>query len=94
MVEPGRHTQGCNPRLEVLNLGLGTLICGVDWEELATGVIGLKSGTLLKCRLACAGLGVEFTTGREENVGSWGNGQLGAGGGGGDRGAGFHCGLA
>lgn len=27
-VEPGRHTDGCRPRLDVLNLGLGTRMPG------------------------------------------------------------------
>lgn len=88
-MEPGRQTPGCNPRLEVLNLGLGTLNSWLDGEEPA-GPTGLRSGTLLNCLFAVAGLGVGFDPGLEDKFGSSGSGAFGAGGG--VRGEGFHCG--
>lgn len=51
-VDPGRQTQGCRPRLEVLNLGLGTLLGRVLLD--AGRPRGLRSGALLNCLLACA----------------------------------------
>lgn len=54
-VDPGRQTLGCRPKLEVLNLGLGTL---VGWAApdagrgAPVGPRGLRSGALLNCLLA------------------------------------------
>ena len=55
MVAPGRQTQGCRPRLLVLNLGLRPPT--EDWLLLDEGrypLVGLRSGTLINCRLACS----------------------------------------
>lgn len=91
IVEPGRQTHGCNPRLEVLNLGLGTLNCGLECEEDPGGLMGLRSGTLLNCLFACCWLSDRVDFGEEEKLGSWGSGAFGAGGGGEERGAHPHC---
>lgn len=69
IVDPGRQTQDCRPALEVLNLGLGTL-AGVLLDvsrEAPAGPMGLRSGALLNCLLACALLEVW----RWEKVGDW-----------------------
>lgn len=93
-MEPGLHTLGCSPILEVLKRGLGACrfwLLADPAERIPLRQKGLRSGALFnlaswKGALACMGtgpgMGTALGTGAVESLGSAGRGPVGAEGGG------------